>query len=57
MLTGFFALASAFLVSSVAAHGGVIKYNIAGKEYVGWQPYNSPTGQSSIERPYSSFDP
>jgi len=28
-----------------------------GTTYPGWQPYNSPSGQSSIGRPYSSYDP
>ncbi|KAJ3563644.1 hypothetical protein NP233_g8808 [Leucocoprinus birnbaumii] len=28
-----------------------------GVTYPGWQPYNTPTGQTSIERPYSTYDP
>ncbi|ESK89694.1 glycoside hydrolase family 61 protein [Moniliophthora roreri MCA 2997] len=51
------AVISSFLVSIVAAHGGVTSYEIAGVKYTGWSPYNSPTGQSSIERPYSTYDP
>ncbi|KAF9555146.1 cellulose-growth-specific protein [Agrocybe pediades] len=51
------ALLASFFVSQAAAHGGVISYVIGGTTYQGWQPYNSPSGQSSIERPYSSFDP
>uniref|UniRef100_A0A8H7Y2G1 AA9 family lytic polysaccharide monooxygenase n=1 Tax=Psilocybe cubensis TaxID=181762 RepID=A0A8H7Y2G1_PSICU len=51
------AVLSSFFVSQVAAHGGVIAYVINGQNYQGWQPYNSPVGQSSIGRPYSSYDP
>ncbi|KAI5889030.1 cellulose-growth-specific protein [Schizophyllum commune H4-8] len=51
------AFAAAFLASTAAAHGGVSSYIIGGQEYPGWEPYNSPTGQSSIERPYSTYDP
>ncbi|KAF8150179.1 cellulose-growth-specific protein [Crassisporium funariophilum] len=46
------AVLSSFLVSQAVAHGGVTTYIIGG-----WQPYNSPTGQSTIGRPYSSYDP
>ncbi|EAU83203.1 cellulose-growth-specific protein [Coprinopsis cinerea okayama7 len=48
---------ASFLVSQVAAHGGVTSYIINGQTYPGWQPYNSPNGQRSIGRPYSSYDP
>ncbi|THU99840.1 hypothetical protein K435DRAFT_936893 [Dendrothele bispora CBS 962.96] len=41
----------------VIAHGGVLSYNIAGKTYNGWQPYNTPVGQSSIQRPWATYDP
>ncbi|KAF8972277.1 cellulose-growth-specific protein [Flammula alnicola] len=51
------ALLGSFLISQVAAHGGVTSYVIGGTTYAGWQPYNTPTGQTSIERPYSSYDP
>ncbi|EJD51748.1 cellulose-growth-specific protein [Auricularia subglabra TFB-10046 SS5] len=44
-------------VASVAAHGGVTSYVINGQTYAGWSPYNDPSNQSSIERPYSSYDP
>ncbi|KAJ3545785.1 hypothetical protein NMY22_g2296 [Coprinellus aureogranulatus] len=50
------ALASLF-VGQAAAHGGVTSYVIDGTTYPGWQPYNSASGQKSIERPYSSYDP
>ncbi|KAG8772523.1 hypothetical protein FRC12_003030 [Ceratobasidium sp. 428] len=39
------------------AHGGVTSIAIGSAKYAGWQPYNSPTGQVTAERPYSSFDP
>ncbi|KIP11825.1 carbohydrate-binding module family 1 protein [Phlebiopsis gigantea 11061_1 CR5-6] len=50
-----FALASA--ASTVVAHGGVLWYSNAGQWYQGWQPYNSPTGQTSIQRPWSTYNP
>jgi len=52
-----FATSVSFLVSQAAAHGGVTSYVIGGTTYTGWSPYNSATGQSSIERPYSSYNP
>ncbi|KAF8648427.1 hypothetical protein AX16_006290 [Volvariella volvacea WC 439] len=55
MLAKFAALAA--FVSGALAHGGVTSYVIGGTTYPGWQPYNSPSGQSSIGRPYSSYDP
>ncbi|KAF5326685.1 hypothetical protein D9619_003963 [Psilocybe cf. subviscida] len=51
------AVLASFFVSQATAHGGVTSYVIGGTTYPGWQPYNSPTGQTSIERPYSSYDP
>lgn len=48
---------SSFLTSRVAAHGGVTSYVIGGTSYTGWQPYNPVAGQTSIERPYSSYNP
>ncbi|KAF3089333.1 hypothetical protein TWF706_010450 [Orbilia oligospora] len=50
-------VAAALLASTVSAHGGVTSYNIGGTTYPGWQPYQSPSGQSTIERQYSSYDP
>ena len=47
------ALASAAL-PQVIAHGGVLSYSIDGTWYQGWAPYNSPTGQTTIQRPWSS---
>ncbi|EMD31057.1 glycoside hydrolase family 61 protein [Gelatoporia subvermispora B] len=50
------ALASAALPTALA-HGGVLSYEIAGQWYEGWAPYNSPDGQTSIERPWSTYNP
>ncbi|EPS43036.1 hypothetical protein H072_2971 [Dactylellina haptotyla CBS 200.50] len=49
--------AAALLASTVSAHGGVVSYSSGSTTWPGWQPYNSPSGQKSIERQYSSFDP
>ncbi|TEB22332.1 hypothetical protein FA13DRAFT_1641619 [Coprinellus micaceus] len=51
------ALAASLYVGGVAAHGGVIAYSIDGKYYDGWKPYNSASGQTSIQRPWATFDP
>ncbi|TFK36719.1 cellulose-growth-specific protein [Crucibulum laeve] len=51
------AVLGSFLVSQVAAHGGVTSYVIGGTTYAGWSPYNDPSSQTSIERPYSTYDP
>ncbi|KII86197.1 glycoside hydrolase family 61 protein [Plicaturopsis crispa FD-325 SS-3] len=48
------ALASA---TQVFAHGGVLSYGIGGTIYQGWAPYNSAVGQSTIQRPWSSYNP
>ncbi|KAL0951995.1 hypothetical protein HGRIS_008649 [Hohenbuehelia grisea] len=57
MAFALLAVLSSFLLSQVAAHGGVTSYTIGGTTFAGWQPYNDPSSQSSIERPYSSYDP
>jgi hypothetical protein len=49
--------AAATLVATVSAHGGVGVYTIGGTAYQGWSPYNSASGQKSIQRQYGSFDP
>ncbi|KAJ8508423.1 hypothetical protein ONZ45_g9304 [Pleurotus djamor] len=41
----------------VLGHGGVLYYSNAGNWYNGWRPYNSPTGQSTIQRPWATYDP
>ncbi|THH32771.1 hypothetical protein EUX98_g1376 [Antrodiella citrinella] len=50
------ALASATL-PRVFAHGGVLAYSNAGNWYQGWAPYDTPTGQTTIERPWSTYNP
>ncbi|KAI0266449.1 cellulose-growth-specific protein [Gloeopeniophorella convolvens] len=50
------ALASSAL-PSVLAHGGVLSYSWSGQWYWGWQPYDTPTGQTTIQRPWSSYNP
>jgi cellulase len=50
-------LVAAALAGTAAAHGGVTSYKIAGTTYPGWQAFNSASGQTSIERPYSSYNP
>lgn len=44
-------------ITSTSAHGGVTEYVIGGKTILGWQPYNSPNGQSTIQRQWSTYDP
>ncbi|KAF8890944.1 cellulose-growth-specific protein [Infundibulicybe gibba] len=50
------ALALTFAVKA-SAHGGVLYYSNAGNWYTGWAPYNTPVGQTSIQRPWSSYNP
>ncbi|GJE96364.1 glycosyl hydrolase family 61-domain-containing protein [Phanerochaete sordida] len=50
------AFASAAL-PTVFAHGGVLSYSIGGQIYEGWAPYNSPVGQTTIQRPWSTYNP
>jgi len=45
------------LAATVLAHGGVLSYNIGGTTYKGFVPYNSPTGQSTIQREWDSYNP
>ncbi|KAL5514765.1 hypothetical protein ACEPAG_2081 [Sanghuangporus baumii] len=48
------ALCSAALV---AAHGGVLQYSFDGDYYNGFVPYNTPTGQSTIQRQWATYNP
>ncbi|PVI06282.1 carbohydrate-binding module family 1 protein [Periconia macrospinosa] len=48
---------TASVLSAASAHGGVGQYITGSTTYKGWEPYNSPSGQSSIQRQYSTFDP
>ncbi|KAF8908522.1 glycosyl hydrolase family 61-domain-containing protein [Gymnopilus junonius] len=54
---GLATLALALCAERAAAHGGVLSYSWSGNWYWGWQPYNSPTGQTSIQRPWSTYNP
>ncbi|PFH51520.1 lytic polysaccharide monooxygenase [Amanita thiersii Skay4041] len=47
----------AFFVSHVSAHGGVLSYQINGAWYQGFRAYNTPVGQSSIQREWDTYDP
>jgi len=51
------ALAGLSQVAEVAGHGGVLSYSWSGQWYWGWSPYNTPTGQTTIQRPWSSYNP
>src|ERR1700744_3649624 len=51
------ALASAILATGASAHGGVLSYSLAGTIYQGFVPYNTPTGQSTIQRQWATYDP
>jgi hypothetical protein len=51
------AIALLALATTALAHGGVLSYNIAGTTYQGFVPYNSPTGQSTIQREWDSYNP
>ncbi|KAF8960155.1 glycosyl hydrolase family 61-domain-containing protein [Flammula alnicola] len=54
---GLVSLALALCAQRAAAHGGVLAYSNAGNWYQGWNPYNTPTGQTTIQRPWSSYNP
>ncbi|KAF8992934.1 glycosyl hydrolase family 61-domain-containing protein [Cyathus striatus] len=56
-MIGLVAFSALLAAQQVAAHGGVLSYSFGGNWYFGWQPYNSPTGQTSIQRPWSSYNP
>lgn len=45
------------LASTTSAHGGVLSYDIGGTTYKGFVPYNSATGQSTIQREWDSYNP
>ncbi|KAI0781783.1 glycosyl hydrolase family 61-domain-containing protein [Abortiporus biennis] len=56
-LTALVTLASAGVLPQALAHGGVLSYKIDGSIFQGWAPYNSPVGQTTIQRPWSSYNP
>lgn len=50
-------LAVPLLASTVSAHGGVLWYKLASTWYKGFVPYNTPTGQSTIQREWDTYNP
>uniref|UniRef100_A0A0W0FGZ4 AA9 family lytic polysaccharide monooxygenase n=1 Tax=Moniliophthora roreri TaxID=221103 RepID=A0A0W0FGZ4_MONRR len=55
---GFLALFSLAAISSeVNAHGGVLSYKFDNAWYTGYSPYLSPSGQTSIQREWDSYNP
>jgi hypothetical protein len=56
MLTLFF-LTLGLLAAKVQAHGGVIGYSWGGTWYEGFHAYNTEVGQTTIQRPWATFDP
>jgi len=57
MLIKLAAILSTSSVPAVLAHGGVLYYSNGGNWYNGWMPYNTPVGQTGIERPWSTYNP
>ncbi|KAG8927997.1 hypothetical protein FRC03_011124 [Tulasnella sp. 419] len=55
--TASFVAVVATQFASVLAHGGVTSFSIGSTTYPGWQPFNSPSGQVTAGRPYTSFNP
>nr|AFO72233.1 glycoside hydrolase family 61 protein B [Heterobasidion parviporum] len=49
--------ALSFGAPKVAAHGGVLAYSLVGTWYSGFVPYNTPTGQSTIQREWDTYNP
>ncbi|KAL1945871.1 hypothetical protein VTO73DRAFT_1873 [Trametes versicolor] len=47
----------AIAVSHVAAHGGVLSYRINGQIYQGFKAYNTPVGQTGIQREWDTYNP
>ncbi|PFH48799.1 carbohydrate-binding module family 1 protein [Amanita thiersii Skay4041] len=50
-------LVLALVSQRVHAHGGVLAYSNGGKWYDGFHPYNTPIGQSTIQRQWATYDP
>ncbi|KAJ3575097.1 hypothetical protein NP233_g1323 [Leucocoprinus birnbaumii] len=46
-----------YQVELAASHGGVIGYKISNTYYNGFSAYNTPVGQSSIQREWDTYDP
>jgi len=53
--TAFASLAIA--ITQVKAHGGVLSYTLGGTAYTGFAAYNTPTGQTTIQREWDSYNP
>ncbi|KAH3915546.1 hypothetical protein HBI56_148730 [Parastagonospora nodorum] len=48
---------AASLLATASAHGGVDTYKVGSTTYQGWSPYNSASGQKTLQRQYSTYDP
>ncbi|PBK95460.1 glycoside hydrolase family 61 protein [Armillaria gallica] len=58
MFTSIVSLAIALTqITQAVAHGGVLGYKIANTYYNGFLAYNTPVGQSSIQREWDSYNP
>ncbi|KAL0956542.1 hypothetical protein HGRIS_002683 [Hohenbuehelia grisea] len=57
MLISIALTALALASSQVAAHGGVLSYKFGSTTYQGFQAYNSPAGQKSIQREWDTYNP
>src|SRR4051794_15808904 len=55
MLLSTVSLALALCAQKVAAHGGVLSYKIGGQYYKGFAPYNSASGQVTIQRQWNTL--
>jgi len=54
MFVPLLTLSGLLSLTGVAAHGGVLSYKIGSNYYNGWKPYNSPSGQATIQRPWAT---
>ncbi|RPB01622.1 cellulose-growth-specific protein [Choiromyces venosus 120613-1] len=50
-------LSASALLGQAIAHGGVTTYILDGVTYPGFSPHNTPTGQTTIQRQWSTYDP
>jgi len=51
------AVLSTVLATTVSAHGGVLWYQLGSTWFKGFTPYNTPVGQSTIQREWDVYDP
>ncbi|KAH9858935.1 glycoside hydrolase family 61 protein [Lenzites betulinus] len=49
--------ALALAAGQAVAHGGVLSYQINGQTYQGFKAYNTPAGQTSIQREWDTYNP